>query len=282
MRALRLAALIPLVALGCGEETGQTTADQTEGKATLEVHARDIWAQPLPEDFVLEVRSGNQVISGTQVDDHVIRIPLTTAATFDVTLKASDHHDLSIKLRFDGTPLAAALRLERGDQSEPHGTTIAHTAGANGKVVHQVHLGLRHRWFSASGRPARHGNYVDFLMDGEEAFTRLHADLVNAKDAVDVSTWWWESDLELIRPAALHTTMTEAQRKPNTVMAVMDSIPATKRVLVGHLWGQDGVLSGFTADDDIVARGKAKNDRFEYMGQSCPRSSAPRSATRPR
>ena len=49
-----------------------------------------------------------------------------------------------------------------------------------------------------------------------------------------LSTWWWQSEFELVRPQG-HESMSEAQRARNTILGVLESVPATKRVLVGQL-----------------------------------------------
>jgi hypothetical protein len=119
-------------------------------------------------------------------------------------LSAPDHHALRTELRFDGSALPLALSARRSADDEGHGVTVSHATPSGGKPVHRVQLGLRHKWFSASGRPARRGNYVDLLLDGEEAYARVHSDLVAAKSEVLASTWWWESSFELVRPKATH------------------------------------------------------------------------------
>lgn len=270
---LCLAALSTLAAFGpgCGDDTddvGTSEQDDTEAVATLEIHALDLWAQPLVDGaFDLEVTRGGEPIAVTP-KAAVVKIPLRGKATYDLALRAADHHDLDVRLAFDGTRGDAALKVVRDEDDALHGVTVGHARGSDGRAVHRVFLGLRHRWFSAQGRPARRGNQVDFLMDGEEAWRTVHADLKQARSEVLVSTWWWESNFELVRPAG-HTTMTPAQRWQNTILGLLEASPATKRVLVGQLWGQDGPVSGFTVDDGLTAHTKS-GDAFEYMGQANP------------
>jgi hypothetical protein len=133
--------------------------------------------------------------------------------------------------------------------------------------VHRVFLGLRHRWFSAEGRPARHGNRVDVFMDGETAWSSVYTDVKAAKSEILAASWWWESDFELVRPSN-HATLTPEQRWQNTMLGAMESNTAIVRVLVGQFWGQDGVLSGLTVDDYMLAYAAQAGDGIEYMGQA--------------
>ena len=134
--------------------------------------------------------------------------------------------------------------------------------------VHAVVLGLRHQWFSAQGRPARRGNRADLLMDGDETSRSLYAGLQTARSTVNVSTWWWESDFELLRDASTHPTSTEAQRRSNTVLAIMEALPARKRVIVGQFLSMDGIASTLSSDAALRAHGTLAGDNFEYMGQA--------------
>jgi phosphatidylserine/phosphatidylglycerophosphate/cardiolipin synthase-like enzyme len=249
---------------------GQSESDETEATATLEIHALDLWAQPLPDrGFDLQVEIGGKKVDASP-DGAVLRVPLRAAERLVIALGAEDHHDLKVELQFDGSRDERGLSVKRDDDDALAGVTLAHDRGEDGRPVHKLYLGLRHRWFSAEGRPARRGNRVDLLMDGEEAWKSVHADLTSARDEVLVSTWWWQSEFELVRPEG-HTTMTAEQRQRNTILGVLEASPATKRVLVGELWRQDGAASGFTTDDGLDAHTRG-GDGFEVMGQANPTS----------
>ncbi len=258
----------PGCAPGDDEDVGQLASDETEAVATIEIHALDLWAQPLPEgDFDLRIEVGGQTVDASP-EGSVLRLPLRASQRLDVVLAAADHHHLKVQLQFDGTAGERGLTLKRDDDDALAGVTLAHARDEDGRTVHRLYLGLRHRWFSAEGRPARRGNRVELLMDGEEAWKSVHNDLTAAREEVLVSTWWWQSEFELIRPAG-HESMSEAQRAGNTILGVLESVPATKRVLVGQLWGQDGAISGVTTDDDLQAHTRA-GDGFEVLGQANP------------
>lgn len=76
-----------------------------------------------------------------------------------------------------------------------------------------------------------------------------------------------ESNFELIR-GANHATLDQAARWENTILGVLESRPAHKRVLVGQFWGQDGILSSMTYDDELTAYAEVPNDDFEFMGMA--------------
>jgi phosphatidylserine/phosphatidylglycerophosphate/cardiolipin synthase-like enzyme len=133
--------------------------------------------------------------------------------------------------------------------------------------VHSLYLGLRHQWFSAEGRPARRGNRVRFLMDGEEAWTAVSDELTTADESILLASWWFESDFELTRAEG---NLDSAQRRARTIMAKLEASTAYKRVLIGQFWGQDGWLAGLNVDAALTGHGAATGDRFEYMGQSNP------------
>lgn len=253
----------------------QDVSSGVEVSAWLELRAMDLWAQALPEgEFTLQVtRDGSPVTPETVAAPSVRRLALTAAASYRITLSSPAHHDLSLTLRYDGTNRADAITLTRDAAAAPHGVSFGHaTREVDGRaaMVHSLWLGLRHQWFSAQGRPARRGNALRLLMDGEEAWTAVLADLRQARSTVHAATWWWESDFELVRDPARHVTSTVDERRRNTVLAIFESLPAVKRVMVGQFWTMDGSLSNLTSDAALRAHGTTAGDRFETMGQANP------------
>ncbi|MCA9614661.1 MAG: hypothetical protein KC586_18020, partial [Myxococcales bacterium] len=134
--------------------------------------------------------------------------------------------------------------------------------------AHVVVLGLRHQYFSAQGRPARRGNQLELFTNGQDAWGSVHDDILASTESVHMSTWWWESNFELVRPLETHVTSTETERRANTILGTLDQTTATKRILVGQFVSQDGAISWLSADDDIRARGDAPDDGFEFLGQA--------------
>lgn len=278
-------------ALGCAPEPpemgpGQTPEDDGKQddpvgpndppppgtRAMLEVHAMDLWAQYLPADAGAAMTITRDGIAVAAPGFPVARLALVEAGTYTVTLGAPDHESLSVTFDYDGSRDAAGLAARPFSGAGRAGLSVAHavTGTPDGGLVavHSVYLGLRHRWFSASGRPARRGNRVELLMDGVEAFARVRGDLEAATDTIHIATWWWESDFELTRPWATHATMSAEARRQNTILSILDESPAQKRVIVGQFVSQDGALSNMTSDAALRAMGAAAGDGFEYMGQA--------------
>lgn len=245
---------------------GTTTPDLAT--AVLEIHPLDIWAQPLPQD---EGRLRVTVDgSELQLDGYApARIYLDGPGSYRIELSAPEFEDLVVEVDFDGTASLGGVRVRTA--TEGHGASLAHDVRKledREVPFHAIHLGLRHRWFSAEGRPARRGNEIDVYLDGEAAWKAVHGDLVAAQDEVLAATWFWESDFELIRNPATHIDLTPNERWKNTMLGVLESNPAIIRVLVGQFWGQDGILSGVTVDDDLLYYAELPNDGIEYMGQA--------------
>lgn len=227
----------------------------------------DVWGQWLP-NATLKVTQGNTTFPTT---DKVSRIALNTAGTYRIELTAPDHEPIVLDFEFDGSDSVGgfarntesaiaggfALSREKRDVLD-HGN----------KTVHTVYLGLNHKWFAPSGRPARVGNEIELLQDGENAFKRLATDMKAAEASIMTATWWFEGSFELER--TLDPTEPAAARQKRTVQAIYDSSPATKRVMVNQFAAQDGSLSWITVDSTLRARGAAAGDKFEFLGQSNP------------
>lgn len=239
--------------------------------ALLEIYVLDIWAQPLPaEGVVLEVSLEDSVIPTTGFP--VATAGLRDAGTYEIVLTSPHHVPLEVYLQFDGSSTHDGASLFPTSGSVGHGISLSHdewTLLEGGQLPrHTLFLGQRHQWFSAQGRPARRGNHIELLMDGEEAWTSVHDDLLDATDLIMVSTWWWESTFELIRDEDDHMYSTQEERRQNTILSLLEDSVATKRVLVGQFLDQDGLLTWMTSDLGLRAHGDDPSDDFEFMGQA--------------
>jgi phosphatidylserine/phosphatidylglycerophosphate/cardiolipin synthase-like enzyme len=237
--------------------------------ANLEIHALDIWGQPL-RAAKLEVEADGRMVEGAASPKAAIA--LRSERALKVRLSADQFLPLEVALSFDGTSGDRGLTVGAFDASTGHGVAMAHRTGAQkgGVPKHVLFLGLRHKWFSAQGRPPRAGNKVELFHAGEPAWQSVRKALDAAKKSVLVSTWWWESDFELNREWATHHTLSSTQRWNNTIMGVLENSPATKRALVGQFLSQDGVLSWMTTDSYLRDHAKKLGDGFEMMGQANP------------
>jgi phosphatidylserine/phosphatidylglycerophosphate/cardiolipin synthase-like enzyme len=199
--------------------------------------------------------------------------PLAQSGTYHVKLEAADHVTLEADLTFDGSDADKAVALVANAANAKQGLSLSHDRRAvSGKDawVHTLYAGLRHKWFSAQGRPARRGNTLALLMDGEEAWSRVRQDLTAASKSVLVSTWWWESNFELVRDPATHIGLSQADRWKNTILGTLEKSTAHRRILVGQFWGQDSILGWMTTDSKLKAYADAPNDGFEFMGMANP------------
>jgi hypothetical protein len=248
---------------------GGSDAGAVETGALVEVYALDIWARPLAAGRLSVLRPGGtaQAFSGFPV----ATMRLETAGKYAVTLESEHHDDARFEISYDGTDSPAALKAGATAGTAPFGLSVSHDrrdTGGPRKWAHTVYAGLKHHYFAASGRPPREGTKTELLMDGEEAWQKVHESLQSARGDVMLATWWWQSDFELLRPWATHAQMTPEERRENSILWLLTSIPARVRLLVGQFWGQDGMLKWLTADPDLEALAEDPRDGFEFMGQA--------------
>lgn len=229
-----------------------TPVDPDTPALRLRIRALDIWAQALPAYDLDVVGPGGRVAA-----ERDGRFSLPRAGHYSITLEADDHHGLELGLDYDGD-----LRAETVEVEAPFGEVAPGLAVRRDGDTLELFCGLQHRWFAATGRPARRGNHVELLMDGEQSWRRVHERLTAARRTIHASTWWWQSDFELIRSDVPEGT---GLRRRNTIMSLLEASPATKRVLVY----QSLVLGLLNVDDALEAHG-ARDDDIEYMGQENP------------
>lgn len=257
-------------------DAGMVTPDAGMHQAgvILDLVAMDLWAQPLPVDgYTLTVTLADEPIALLHGDNGAWRVSLQETGTYGISLNAPGHRPLRVSVTFDGTTLMNGVTVTRGAGAAGAGVVLSHghtEVDGETVTVHTLWLGARHNWFSAQGRPARRGNTLRLMMDGEEAWSTVAQDLRAARNTVHVATWWWESDFELVRDAMTHPGSSEAARRANTVLSILERSTARKRVIVGQFLGMDGVASTVSSDAELRAHGTQSGDGFEYMGQANP------------
>ena len=220
-------------------------------RVRLQVHALDIWAQPLTDYELVVLDPADQPIGGSE------RGLRMASGEYEIYLSAPDHHRVQVTLTAPDDDDAEAVRIAR--EATRNGVTV----WRRGDRI-DVFLGLRHRWFAASGRPARHGNRVDFLMDGEAGWDAIYAGMRAARESIHIATWWWQSDFEVTRDGR---ATEPAERERNTIMSVLEASPARKRVSVFS----NVVFDFLNTDRPLKDHGETDDD-FEYMGQRNPTS----------
>lgn len=260
--ALGLVGMSLLGACSAEEDgTDDPSAQAQTATSALTVHLRDIWAQPLPERAlkVTATQAGRPL--SIAVENGAVKLALSSTAPVRITAAADDFEDAVIDLTLDGAGKLTATSPKEGRA----GVAIKRTPG---KTDHEVWIGVRHLWFSSEARPARRGNKLNLLMDGEEAWINVHSEIVKAKKQILASTWWWESNFELVRPAATHAKLTPEQRRANTVIGLFEASPAKKRVLVNQFLAQDSFVAGLNIDAQLKVHGDKNDDNFEFLGQA--------------
>ncbi len=92
--------------------------------------------------------------------------------------------------------------------------------------------------------------------------------MATAWELVTISTWWWESDFELVRGDGKPPFLSKESRWPLTTMGLIESLKpfgVNFKILVNQFLSQDGLLSQVNIDDLLL--GAVANGDVEYMGQ---------------
>ncbi len=227
--------------------------------ASLSVRVVDLWAQPLAAGNVL-VEDASKKLMGYGLAGEV-DLPLCNAFFADVRASAPVHHAAVVGLRWTGSTLEAT--------STPSSDAAWSLTFDDATDTWTLWVGLAHRWFAAAGRPARLGNRVEFLMNGEDAWKRVHTAVTQATSLITGTSWWWTSELELVRDRANDKFLTPGQRWLNTVMGTLEQrVGIERKILVNQFLSQDGLFSGLTVDDDLTEKGETSTDKFDYLGQA--------------
>jgi len=276
---VRVWVIAALCGLGCGTGAARGSADATGTPEAVDrtdaagcgtgwsvrIVPVDAWGRRLANPDLLVRRDGAPVGSPGAED---LVVPVDSSAVLDVSVSAPGFEPAAVAITVDPTR-ADPLRVQRksGNAAVAWSRTGTPESGSPGCERWTIYVGLDHLWFASSGRPARSETQLDLLMDGESFWKAVHDDVMAARDRIGMSTWWWQSDFEWVRPAG-HEDMDAAQRTQNTALYLLDHVPAFKRLLVNRFAPESSSgLAYLNTDPEIRARGLAEGDGFEVMLQ---------------
>ena len=208
------------------------------------IEALDIWGRTL---------SGVSASSETG--------PPTLVAPLSARLDAQDYISSDVTVTRSGASISV---------STTGGAVWAEASAPEDACERVVFVGLDHVVY-ASGAPApKAGNDIALLMDGESYWQRVYDDLVlRPTERVHQTTWWWQSDFELIRPAS-HVTDGPEIRRARTMIELLGGRDVVRVLVARFAAGRIGGLAYMNTDSELRAHGQDPNDDFEVMSQENP------------
>jgi phosphatidylserine/phosphatidylglycerophosphate/cardiolipin synthase-like enzyme len=281
--ALSQLALAAVLVAGCavsGKNHASETAVGTEGdpEATdsdgdadacfvdhiLELVPLDIWGRDLD---LVDVEVDVETIQPEEAAGPEVRWMAVDDEGFivNIDLTATDYIDSRVQLRFDASG-TYSVTGNSGDtlvaQSQQRRTVYGTDC-----AFYSVYLGLDHAWFAAASDPPD-DNHASFMFSPQDYWLAVQKDLLQTTTSVNWSTWWWESNTELVRPVG-HASMATHERRENTVMALMNGLSGTqRRVLINRFWDDnlDWTIN-LTSDADLLNQATHIGGGFEVILQ---------------
>jgi len=223
----------------------------------LAVVPLDAWGRDLPGASV--VWDARPDAAAGEAPSEVV-VPFGDASvTLRGRLSAEDHVDATLSAAWDGAAFTLAV-----DGAVGHARSEAVTQDALcGEVpTTTLYVLLDHAWLSAQARAPSHSR-AELFTDGEDQWAQVDADLQAVTRRVTWSTWWWESDFELLRPAAAR------ERAQHTAMALMQALPdVDRRLLINRFWAENADWTALlNTDTPLRDAADAPDDRLEVMLQ---------------
>ncbi len=184
------------------------------------------------------------------------------ARSLQLILSAEEYHELELFIDYSGE--AGLTGFSVSGSAEGRLTT------AYGLIdecpTFFVFAGLTHRYFAASALPPQPSE-LQFLINGVDYWSSVADDLLAAEQQILWSTWWWESDFELLRSWSL--MLDEEDRLKNTVLNMLEENPTAKRrILINRFWGENlDWVEYINTDSELRAYAEQSGDDFEIILQ---------------
>jgi len=251
-------------------DTGSTGPLGCSAHMNLELVPLDIWGRDL-DGAVVRFDREPFVLENPGAGPGVVLAPLGSAVELQVVVEAAGYRPTGLTITYDGSHNWSGFSLSEPTEDGRAVASFEQRPVEGGSCpVFSLYVGVDHMWFSPSGR-APNPNGVTFLMDGEELWASAKPDLEQATERVTWATWWWESDFELVRPPG-HASMSEAQRAPNTAMAVLEGLQGVeRRIIVNRFWSDNlDFLTYLNSDSALRDHAQSDDDDFEVVLQGNP------------
>lgn len=187
--------------------------------------------------------------------------PTALATPLTVRIEAPDHIASDVTVTRSGAGVTVTAT---------GGALWAEASAAEDSCERVVFVGLDHVIY-ASGAPApKAGNDIALLMDGQSYWQRVYDDLVaRPTERVHQTTWWWQSDFELIRPET-HVTDSPDVRRTRTMIELLGGRDVVRVLVARFAAGRVGGLAYMNTDSELRAHGQDPDDGFEVMSQENP------------
>ncbi len=244
-------------------------------KHFLEVRCFDLWGNPGAHTWARLLR-GEQEISGEQREQamrfpaalgrYLLLVDSRNLSALVVPFTVRPHPTRPGLLQYVGIP--ARLRRPQGSHLRRTTRVGRRRASEVREVVDSFDVFLRDPWFVDASTPPRDSCKVTVLVDGEEAWQNVAAELTAARSRIHITTWMYQASAELLRPPG-QALASPSSRRHNTVHEMLLRSPARKRLL---LFNWPAVTDWSTSDERADAAGAQSNDAFEVMEQKNPTS----------
>ncbi len=134
--------------------------------------------------------------------------------------------------------------------------------------VHSLYMGLEHKVFAASGPTPSRGNRIELFDNGRDAFASMADDLDVVRKRAHLSYWLLRAAFELRRDEQYHG-VSEVERRGETILQRLRSLPGVRRLLLNQFWGRADLLNEYAVlDDEMVEHGEQRGDGIEVVVQA--------------
>ena len=183
------------------------------------------------------------------------------ATTWRLSAGAPGHEALAAEVTWSGEAVASGLTVAGARYS-----AVALGVSPEGCPRYEVFLGLEHTWFPTEARAWHADNEAELFLDSSALWQATSQAIRAAQQSVFWTTWWWQSDMDLLR----NPDKAPDERGPDTALGHLEARDGlVRRVLVNQFLG--GAVEGaetLTLDAPLRAHGRDPDDGIEVLAHS--------------
>ncbi len=247
----------------------------------LKIVLSDQWGRPLEVDDIETISFKKDNINFENVNETSFESEIFQSGHYEIKISSIDYFPVTFEFDYDGKNAENSItniKITNPDNSADYPVTnhayVYHRINPEEVKInyhHIFYLGIAHKWFAPTGFPFHKGNNIKLFISPEEAWIDMTQSMDNAQSEINLTSWSWDSDTEVIHPFEI---LPEEERDENRIAKRIKQENNVKtKLILAQLWGQDSLFTNWmTGSEELKTYAESPSDNVEFMAQANPTS----------